>query len=205
MLIVLSGLPGTGKTTIARELARTLGAIHVRIDCVEQALRNGGWHVEGEGYAVAYALAEDNLRLGHVVVADSVNPWPTTRAEWRSVADRAGVPAVDVEIVCSDVDEHRRRVETRKPDISGHSLPTWADVIARDYRAWDRDRLIIDTAELDVQRCVQAIQRVALNTPPQAPSPKPQAQCATIPSALGAHEGIKGKSGANPARSRHCE
>ena len=32
MLIILSGLPGVGKTTIARELARRLDAVHVRID-----------------------------------------------------------------------------------------------------------------------------------------------------------------------------
>ena len=102
MLIILSGLPGVGKTTIARELARATGAVHVRIDSIEQALRDAGYEVEAEGYRVAYAVAEDNLRLDRTVIADCVNPWPLTRSEWRAVADRAGVRAIDVEIVCAD-------------------------------------------------------------------------------------------------------
>src|SRR5262245_37305856 len=106
MLIVLSGLPGVGKTTIARELAASIGATHVRIDSIEQAMRNAGWKVEGEGYSVAYAVAEDNLRLGGTVVADCVNPDPLTRHAWQAVADRAGVRAINVEVVCSDLEEH---------------------------------------------------------------------------------------------------
>jgi predicted kinase len=54
--------------------------------------------VEGEGYRVAYAISEDNLRLGRSVVADCVNPWTLTRQEWQAVAIRAGVRAVDVEV-----------------------------------------------------------------------------------------------------------
>ena len=42
MLIILGGLPGTGKTTIARELARQLGAVHVRIDSIEEAILDSG-------------------------------------------------------------------------------------------------------------------------------------------------------------------
>ena len=157
MLIVLSGLPGVGKTAIARELARATGAVHLRIDSMEQALRTGGYRVEGEGYAVAYAVAGDNLALGRVVIADCVNPWPLTRTAWRAVAARAGVAAVEVEIVCSDVVEHRRRVESRLSDIDGHELPTWQDVVDRDYRPWDAPRLVVDTSRISIEDSVRAI------------------------------------------------
>jgi len=157
VLVIFSGLAGVGKTTIARELARATGALHLRIDSIEQALRNAGWQVAGEGYSVGYAVAEDNLRLGRIVIADCVNPWALTRSEWRSVADRAGVCALDVEIVCSDAVEHRRRVESRRADIAGHQLPTWSQVVERDYSAWTGDRLVIDTAGQDVEQSVRKI------------------------------------------------
>ncbi len=157
MLIVLSGLPGVGKTTIARELARTLGAFHVRVDSIEQALRASGREVEDEGYNAAYAVAEDNLRIGRIVIADCVNPWPLTRAAWRAVAERAGVPSLEIEIVCRDASEHRRRVESRVADIPGHRVPTWQEVLERDYRPWETARLVVDTAAGGVDEGVRAI------------------------------------------------
>ena len=160
MLIVLGGLPGVGKTTIARELAATIGAMHLRIDSIEQALRRAGWKVEGEGYVVAHAVTEDNLRVGRTVIADCVNPWPLTRNEWQAVGNRAGVRVVNVEVICSDVDEHRRRVESRVADIAGHILPTWPEVVARDYRPWDSEHVVIDSARLDVRESVRVIQSV---------------------------------------------
>ena len=42
-LLILSGLPGAGKTTIVRELARRIGAVHVRIDSIEHAIMNPVW------------------------------------------------------------------------------------------------------------------------------------------------------------------
>lgn len=157
LLIIFSGLSGTGKTTIARELARAIGAIHLRVESIEQALRNAGVRVEEEGYRMAHAVASDNLRLGRTVIADCVSPWPLTPDAWERVAIGAGAHFVNVEVVCSDREEHRRRVESRVADIAGHALPTWQEIIDRDYRPWDRERLVLDTAACGVEESVRRI------------------------------------------------
>jgi len=160
MLIVFGGLPGAGKTTIARELARQLGAVYLRIDSIEQAIRESGKSVHDEGYRVAYALAADNLALGRTVVADSVNPLPVTRDAWIQVATRAKAAVLEIEVVCSDTAEHRRRIESRTADASGLIL-TWKAVTTRDYAPWDRDHIVLDTATLSVEQSIAKI-RAAL-------------------------------------------
>ncbi len=160
MLVVLSGLPGVGKSTVARELAAALGAVWLRIDSIEQAIVDSGVvpsSVEDAGYRAAYAAAADNLRLGRDVVADSVNPIAVTREAWRGVADGAGAQCLDVELVCGDAAEHRRRVETRTVDIPTLTPPTWREVVERAYDAWDGDRLTIDTARCDPADAVALI------------------------------------------------
>lgn len=133
MLIIFGGLPGTGKTTLARALARWLGATYLRIDTIEHAMAESKPAGEA-GYLVGYALAEENLRLGCTVVADSVNPLRITREAWRKAARHAGAGFVEILVVCSDHVEHRRRIETREADImdiAGLPPLTWQDVLAR--------------------------------------------------------------------------
>ena len=158
MLIIFGGLPGTGKTAIAQQLARELGAVYLRIDSMEQAIRDTGVvskSLDDAGYRVGYAVAEDNLRLGNTVVADSVNPLRLTRDAWTSVADRARAKAIEVEVTCSDPAQHRNRVETRRTDIKGLRLPTWQEVVLREYEPWERDHIVIDTASRSVAESVR--------------------------------------------------
>jgi predicted kinase len=162
MLIIFAGLPGVGKTSIARELARQIGATYLRIDTIEQAIRDCGMDAGKAGYSVAYALADENLRLGRTVVADSVNPLRITRDAWLSVAKAIPTGALEIEVLCSDRDEHRRRVETRTTDIAGLTLPAWQDVSSREYDAWDREHLIVETAATTVEANVRRI-RFALH------------------------------------------
>lgn len=160
MLIIFSGLPGSGKTSIARELAKELRATYLRIDTIEQAIRrydNADINVGPMGYFVASDTARDNLAFGLTVIIDSVNPMKLTRDWYRDVALTAGVPYLEIEVVCSDVQEHRARVETRIGDIEGLPLPNWAAVINHDYEPWDRERLVLDSVKLTVSESVAAV------------------------------------------------
>ena len=160
MLYIFAGLPGTGKTTLARQLAQHRRAVYLRIDTLEQALRREGVDVVAHGYRGAMALAADNLEIGLPVVVDSVNPWPSTRREYRAVAQAVGCPYVDIEVVCSDEAEHRRRVEQRVIDIAGHARVTWQQVRERDYRPWDEAPVRVDTAGKTVGQSLRELLRL---------------------------------------------
>jgi predicted kinase len=160
MLVVFGGLPGTGKTTIAREVARQTSGTYLRIDTIEQALRTSDFFaadVGPLGYEIAYALAKENLRIGKAVIADSVNPIALTRSPWRSIADQTSSPILEFEIICSDAREHRRRIESRTVDVPGLVLPDWSAVLAREYEPRTDARTVIDTSEIDFRQAASNI------------------------------------------------
>ena len=154
-------------------------ALWLRIDSIEQALRSSGvtpGPVDDAGYRAAHAVAADNLRGGLSVVADCVNPWMLTRDAWRDLAQTTGARLVEVEIVCSDAAAHRARVEHRRAEVPGLRLPDWAAVVARDYHAWTRPCLRIDTAHRPVDdgllslRHAVSFNTAAADAPPYLPA-----------------------------------
>ncbi len=162
MLIVFGGLPGTGKTTLSRAIAARRGAFHLRIDVIEQALREARIPpdlIGAAGYHVAGDLAAANLGGGLSVVIDAVNPVAESRAAWRSIAAAACVRLIEIELVCSDARLHRARLEGRSGDIAGLALPGWADVCAHHYEPWGEPHAVIDTGGLTVEAAIAAVER----------------------------------------------
>lgn len=168
MLIAFSGLPGSGKSAIAGPLAARLRAAYLRIDSIEQALLRSGLPspIGVEGYAVAHAVAADTLGAGGIVVVDAVNAAAASRDAWRDLARRLAVRTVLVSVHCSDPVEHRRRVETRRADIEGHVLPTWAEVTAIRFAPFPADALLLDTAH---DGPAELVSRLLLRLAPSAP------------------------------------
>ena len=150
-LFIFSGLPGSGKTTLSQRLAQHSTAVHLRIDTIEQALRDlCNISVEGEGYRLACRIAADNLRLGLNVVADSCNTIKLTRREWENIATSNGAEFVNIEVQCSDTEQHRSRIESRTTTIDGLKLPDWQSVVEREYDDWSVDRVVVDTANQSI-------------------------------------------------------
>ncbi|WP_274015938.1 AAA family ATPase [Vibrio parahaemolyticus] len=146
-LYIFSGLPASGKSTLAKLLSQRTGAMYARIDTVEQGIRElCNFKVEGEGYRLSYRIIRDNLALGLSAISDSCNPIELTRNEWQEVAESVGAKFVNIEIRCSDATEHERRVNTRESEVSNLNLPTWQQVQNRYYEPWGDSLIQIDTA-----------------------------------------------------------
>jgi predicted kinase len=77
VLIVISGLPGTGKTAVAAGIAARLNAVHLSIDTAEDAMLGAGlpsgWETGVAAYEVTRAAAEQNLALGWDVVIELIS------------------------------------------------------------------------------------------------------------------------------------
>ncbi len=154
ILFIFSGLPAVGKSTLARFLVKEFGAVYLRIDTIEQGLKDlCRINVEGEGYRLAYRMAADNLQSGNNVVADCCNPIELTRQEWEELAVNNNCRFVNIEIICSDKAEHKKRAEQRNTEVANMKLPMWNDIKNREYHEWHKSRIIIETAGKTIKQC----------------------------------------------------
>ena len=135
LLVILSGLPGVGKSAVANELGRALHAPVISVDPIEAAILRSGICQSPEtglaAYRVGATLAEHHLRLGLTVIADAANYLEVGRDLWRGAADAAGAEWRAVEVICSDEELHRRRLSVRRRGLEPYPEPTWESIQGR--------------------------------------------------------------------------
>lgn len=166
LLITLAGLPGTGKTTLAKAFAKNLSLVYLRLDCIEVPFYryNATSGLKGEGYDAIVNLARENLNLGLDVIVDTVNPLHLIRKLFRDLAKESNANLLQFELKTNNLLLHKKRVEQRKADIVGHNLPTWNKVLNVKYEEWDKsvDGLVTviftDNGEKAFSECLDTIQ-----------------------------------------------
>ena len=192
-LLVVSGLPGTGKSVLADALGQRLAAVRLSVDDAEEALLVAGlspdWTTGVAAYEAVGALAAQNLRTGATVVVDAVNDSEPARETWRRAAASAGAEVQFVLTICTDEAEHRRRLAGRTRPYTHVREPTWDDVQRRaaGCESWAGPHAVVDTVHPlsdSVARVLAARARCAspspvppISWPPhrsQAPSPLSQ-------------------------------
>ncbi|MGP8075074.1 MAG: AAA family ATPase, partial [Thermoplasmata archaeon] len=148
LLVVFAGLPGAGKSTLARLVAQQRDAVWLRVDTVEASLLKAGIPQSFETGLAAYLavrdVAAEHLRLGRDVVVDAVNGVEAAREMWRTLATESQAVLSFVMVTCSDPDEHRRRVEARADPTPPLPSPSWAEVVDREFVPWGDPVLRVD-------------------------------------------------------------
>jgi predicted kinase len=171
LLVLITGLPGTGKSTMAAEAGRALGAPVLGHDWAMSGLRP---HPEiqdaldtmglrghrGVGWSLLWALARSQLRAGSSAVLDGVARDPEVEGT-RLVARQEGARSLVVLTGCRDAELHRSRVEGRRRLIPDWYELDW-DHVERARGSWvppgDVD-LVLEAADPveDNARRVQAL------------------------------------------------
>lgn len=164
-IIVVSGLPGAGKSTLAESISQELGLPIFSVDPIESAIIKSGIKKSFEtglaAYLVAETLASEQLKLGLSVIIDAVSPIRESRDMWDNLADKHNAKLIIIECVL-DSELHKKRIEARVRNMHGIPEVTWEDVENRrkEYLEWEEPRLVLDTSNDGIKNLNKALEYI---------------------------------------------
>ena len=165
-LILFAGLPGSGKTTLARLVAKQLTLPLLSKDRVQRVLRDHHLAAEntGDGYYIILDMADEQLSMGVSVILDATFPLDHFRMVASEIAARHSARFCPIYCYCSDDGEWRRRMTERVQYIPGWRPVGWDDVLRMReyYQPWNDNAVVLDSMQppkVNFERALAAIKQ----------------------------------------------
>jgi len=147
-LVIFSGLPGTGKSTLANNLARELRWPLLRIDdVVGEVPENPNVAFLDSKVAILLGLTETQLKLGLSVIVDSVF-MNMDRNHAQELAHKYQARFLPIFVFVSDENVWKERVTNRAKELNDKDVATWDRIQHQrgHFRKWEPDTaLFIDS------------------------------------------------------------
>lgn len=166
-LIIVFGLPGSGKSTVAEGLAAKLSIPLFSVDPIESAILKSGLERSFEtglaAYLVAETLAGEQLKCGLSAIIDAVSGVQEARDMWHNLARTHNARLIIIECVL-EREWHKQRIEARVRNMHGIAEVSWEDVEERreTYLPWKEERLVLDTAASREENVKKALDYIRL-------------------------------------------
>ena len=163
-IILIGGIPATGKTTLAKEISINLGVPFFNKDMLESTLIGKNIcsinELNGIGYTLMERIALSELELGRSVILDCIAPLKRVDKYWNSFKTQ---DIRYIECICSDQKIHRTRLESRKRHIPDWYELTWNDVknITKSYEPCFETKLNLDSVNPFKDNLEKAIRYVS--------------------------------------------
>lgn len=153
-LVLFSGLPGCGKTTLARRTAQYFGIPLFAKDRLQSVLRRQALapRATTDGYRLILDLADEQLSLGISAILDGVFPMAGFRTEAQEIASRHHAQFVVIYCYCSDTALWKQHIQNRVQYVPHWSPVGWDEVehLQASFEPWPPGKAIFIDAVNDI-------------------------------------------------------
>jgi aminoglycoside phosphotransferase family enzyme/predicted kinase len=183
-LVLVGGLPGTGKSTIAKHLSDATGWPLLHSDIMRKQLAGldpresasaafGGGLYSADWTAFVYERllesAEELMRMGHSVIIDATWNHRAWRDGAAGVADRCHADLIGLRCASPRGLAHRRLLERGLDHWGSDATPAIADILASAMEPWCGAE-VIDTSETLAASTLAALRAIGLASKPGSPT-----------------------------------
>ncbi len=162
-LVIFSGLPGVGKTTLAHRLARTLQWTLLKIDdVIGEVPENPGIEFWDSKVDVLLDVLNTQLELGLDVIVDSVF-MNMDRQHAQKLAEKYNVRFLPIYVFLSDDKVWQERVTKRLNELNDQDVATWERIQHQreHFASWEKDTALfidsIDSVEQNFGRIMEFV------------------------------------------------